>query len=153
MTVTRQGIGIPAANLFAIVIVTAGSIIDAVDDRGLTPLIAAAQVGHTATVTLLLDHGANSEASTTSGWTALSWAASNAHLDTVQQLVGHGADPNHRVVDGSTALHAAAALDNPAIIAALLAAGADRTIPDDTGVRPVDIAVRLGNRDAFAMLR
>lgn len=50
MTVTRQGIGIPAANLFAIVIVTAGSIIDA--DRGLTPLIVAAQVGHTATVTL-----------------------------------------------------------------------------------------------------
>ena len=84
-----QFLGGPAAS---------GLVIDAVDDRGWTPLHFACLLGFwsepygqvTAT-RALLDHGANVRKRTTSGWTPLALAVLCANLDLVNLLLDKGA--------------------------------------------------------------
>ncbi len=61
--------------------------------------------GHDITVKLLLDRGAQIEASNKDGLTALHWASSNGHDATVKLLLDRGAQIEASNKDGLTALH------------------------------------------------
>ena len=105
------------------VLLAAGAAVDAADEWGDTPLMAAAANGHTPVVQALLDAGASLEAADELGYTALTMAAYYGHEACVAALLAAGA-----AVDGSaqglTPLSVAAAHGHNAVAARLLAAGA-----------------------------
>ncbi len=72
--------------------------IDARDDNGCTPLHAAAGMGNTALVALLIDNGAEIDALDNDDRTPLQLAAENYNEDAVSLLLNHGAD-QYRVND------------------------------------------------------
>ena len=72
--------------------------------NGRTALIAAAENGHEAMVSLLLSAGAKTDAANIHGWTALSLATHNRHAEVLKMLVRAGADVKMQDSDGRTAL-------------------------------------------------
>lgn len=70
-----------------------------VDVEGVTPLIAAAEMGHFQVVRLLVDAGADVDRSDSSGFTALMGAARSGHAGMVKFIMEHGA--NLDAVDSS----------------------------------------------------
>ncbi|KAK6836360.1 hypothetical protein PG987_006855 [Apiospora arundinis] len=66
--------------------------LDSRDRDGLTPLMKAARDGDADVLKLLLDGGANVNASDTVGRTALSWASSKGQDIVIKQLIDRGAD-------------------------------------------------------------
>lgn len=92
---------------------------------GESPLMAAALRGNLATVTALLDGGADPNlAENGGGQTALIWAVSQRHAEIVEALVRHHADVNLASKSGSTPLMFAAQGSLPSA-RLLLAAGAN----------------------------
>ena len=94
------------------------------NDRGQTPLAAAAFKGDLAMVRLLLQHGANVNVNGTGpdGKTALMMAAMFNRTDIVELLIAQGADPDARDASGMSALDAArgmGAADTPTQLARL----------------------------------
>ena len=90
-----------------------------------TALLWASKNGHTATVDLLLNRGADIHAKNKNEFTALHWAAWNGHTATVELLLNCGADIHARNNDGETALHRAAWKGHTATVDLLLERGAD----------------------------
>ena len=77
-------------------------------DQGLTPLLVAAQEGHTEVCELLLEKGkANIEETDNDGDTALKLVASEGDASTVALLLSKGARVDTRAEDGFTPLLAA----------------------------------------------
>jgi uncharacterized protein len=72
------------------------------DDTGTTPLMYAALVGSPQIIRLLIDHGAQVNASNRFGATALMWASSRT--ENVRTLLECGADVKARTSNGGTAL-------------------------------------------------
>lgn len=72
---------------------------DYVGDR---PLIVATRLGHLEMVRVLVDRGANSNATGFGAKTALHWAADLGHDEIVELLVNKGADANARDSKGNT---------------------------------------------------
>jgi ankyrin repeat protein len=97
------------------------------DDTGTTPLMYAALVGGPPIIRLLIDHGAQVNASNRFGATALMWASSRT--DNVRALLERGADVKARASNGGTALVAATRYGNVNAMKILLAAGADSSSP------------------------
>ena len=91
----------------------------------MTPLILATQKGHTATATLLLDHGAVVAAAAINGMTALLWAAHNGHAQTAVLLLDRGTDVAAMGSGGRTALWCAAAGGHTQTAAVLAFFGAE----------------------------
>jgi len=79
------------------------------------PQMTAAQNGHESVVRLLLDKGANINATTASGYSPLMLAALNGFLHVVQVLVANGADANAVTTGDLTALDVAAQSGNTAV--------------------------------------
>lgn len=78
------------------------------DSAGYTPLHYAARNGHYRVCAILLQHGADVDATTPSiQATPLHRAAVQGHAETVETLLRHGANANLRDTDGKTALHRA----------------------------------------------
>lgn len=75
----------------------------------------AAQNGHESVVRLLLDKGANVNATTASGYSPLMLAALNGFLHVVQVLVANSADANAVTTGDLTALDVAAQSGNTAV--------------------------------------
>jgi hypothetical protein len=100
-----------------------------------SPLMIAAAEGHDETVAVLLEGGANTNATNDVGRTALMFASTKGHTAIVRDLLEHGADPNIVPKDetGWTALIAAAYNGHRDVVKILLGKGADKTIRDKEG--------------------
>ena len=70
------------------------------DEDGWTPIMWAANCGHTDIVNLLIENGADINATNDDGCTALMEAADENHIKTVQLLVDKGVDINAKANDG-----------------------------------------------------
>ncbi len=106
-------------------LIDAGADVNAVSGIGRTPLIVAASVPrNSATVAMLLEHGADWKAADKMGKNSLLAAALAGNLDVVRMLVERGADVNYNPAPGGAPLHFAAANRDTAMIKYLLAHGA-----------------------------
>ncbi|MHC5538523.1 ankyrin repeat domain-containing protein [Singulisphaera rosea] len=93
-------------------------------------LMIAANLGHVAIVGLLLDRGANVEATDDLGQRSLMIAARYGKTEVVHHLINRGADINAVDWSGQTALSNAAANGHEEIYRTLLSQGAQRSIVD-----------------------
>ena len=99
-----------------------------VEDRGskgdCTPLMEAASGGFIDIVQLLLQHGANINAQSSSGNTALHYACCSGYDGVVQVLIQHNADLEHQNENGHTPLMEAASGGHVKVASLLLEKGA-----------------------------
>lgn len=118
--------------------------------EGVTPLMAAAEIGSVDAMKLLIDHKADVNAKNAAGSTALMWAATDAKK--VRLLLDNNADVNVAARSGRTAL-IIAAFANPSadIVKMLLAKGANVNVMDARKVTPLNAAT-FGNDTATTKL-
>ena len=120
------------------------------DDRGITPLMYAAEIGSLDAMRLLIDGGADVNAQNAFGSTALMWSVSDPAK--VRLLLDHGAQVNTVARSGRTAL-IVAAFTNPSaeVVKLLLAKGAKVGVMDRRHVTPLNAAT-FGNDTATVRL-
>ena len=120
------------------------------DDRGITPLMYAAEIGSPDAMRLLIDGGADVNAQNAFGSTALMWSVSDPAK--VRLLLDHGAQVNAVARTGRTAL-IVAAFTNPSaeVVKLLLAKGATTGVMDRMHVTPLNAAT-FGNDTATVRL-
>ena len=123
---------------------------DSADNRGITPLMYAAEIGSVDAMRLLLDRGADVNAQNAFGSTALMWSVSDAAK--VRLLLDRGAQVNTAAKSGRTAL-IIAAFTNPSaeVVRLLLAKGAKVDVMDLRHVTPLNAAT-FGNDTATVRL-
>jgi ankyrin repeat protein len=120
---------------------------NAPDPRGgATPLMYAAAIGSVDAMTVLLDHGADVNASNVTGATSLMWAATE--IEKVRLLLARQADVKAVSQRGRTALQNAARSDSSAAIARLLIDAGSDTKAVDGFKASVLHAAALGNDTA-----
>lgn len=109
------------------------------DDRGITPLMYAAEIGSVEAMGLLVDRGADVNRQNAFGSTALMWSVSDPAK--VRLLLDHGADVNITARSGRTAL-IVAAFTNPSaeVVRLLLQKGAKVGVMDQRHVTPMNAA-------------
>ena len=123
----------------------------AADSAGTTMLMHAAYLGTVASMTTLLDAGADIHAANNRKATALHWAVADAAK--LKLLIARGANLEAKTVDGRTALHLAATHpDGTARIALLLDAGANPNAKSLVGATPLMAAVVAGIEQTRLML-
>ncbi len=125
------------------------------DDRGLTPAVATLHVWHTPVgrrmLSLLLDHGANTETPDIEGKTLLMEAVERQNKDILEMLLAHKANLNAQNPQGDGPLHFAIRSvyqDRydavPAIAELLLSAGADVNLQNKEGRTPLNHLLNFG---------
>lgn len=118
-----------------------------------TPLIRAVGAGYIEIVTLLLEAGANPNATDVLKQTPLRWAAYSNQPSITELLLNFKANPNIPDDYGTTPLIEAAEKGLEAVVAKLLAYKADPNIQDDSGNTALLInIVRKGNAKITQML-
>ncbi|XP_056279286.1 ankyrin repeat domain-containing protein 50 isoform X1 [Pseudoliparis swirei] len=112
-----------------------------------TPLLAAAAMGHMKTVSRLLFWGAAVDAIDCEGRTALCLAAARGGVQVVRSLLERGLDENHKDDLGWTPLHAAACEGHRAACAALTEQGSMARVGemDIEGRTPLILAAQEGH--------
>ncbi len=117
---------------------------------GITPLMAAAEIGSPDAMKMLLDRNADVNARNASGSTALMWSVTDSKK--VRLLLDHGADVNVVARSGRTAL-IIASFANPSaeVVRMLLAKGANVAVMDQRKVTPMNAAT-FGNDTATIRL-
>jgi ankyrin repeat protein len=103
-------------------------------------------------VRLLLDAGANANASLPGGETVLMTAAKVGNLEAVKALLARGANPNARERRDQTALMWAAAEGHATVVRALIEAGSGINDTLTSGFTPLFFAVREGHIDVVRVL-
>jgi ankyrin repeat protein len=123
---------------------------DIADDRGITPLMYAAEIGSVDAMRLLIDRGADVNRQNAFGSTALMWSAADPAK--VRLLLDHGAEVNTVAKSGRTAL-IIAAFTNPSaeVVRLLVAKGANVRVMDTRHVTPLNAAT-FGNDTATVRL-
>jgi ankyrin repeat protein len=127
--------------------------LNATDGDNLTPLGAAAQVGHREIVQLLLDQGADINAR--SLWpygTALQVASANGSESMVQLLLNHGAEVNLSGGHFSNALQAASAVGHESVVQLLLNHGADINLTGGSYGNALQAASAIGHESVVQLL-
>lgn len=126
---------------------------------GWTILMFAAREDHPEVAKILLDNGADvnatgEERGEWSGATALTIAAEKGHTDIVKVLLARGANVNAQNNHGSnTALMYAAEFDYPDVVKVLLASGANVTPKDKDGETALMTAKRRGRTEIMQLLK
>jgi ankyrin repeat protein len=127
--------------------------IQATDERGLTALHWAADLGHKAAAELLVAHGAPVNRATDKGWTPLHHAVRQEHLEVVQWLLAQQAEVNTKTSTRTTPLMLAAGFAyNEAIAKLLLAAQADIDAKDQFGNTALLLAAGVPGQKNLAEL-
>ncbi|KAK4167514.1 ankyrin repeat-containing domain protein, partial [Cladorrhinum sp. PSN259] len=128
--------------------------LDALDRNGRSPLTCAAKNGHSAVVSLLLDHNVNIDAGDHLGRRPLSYAASGGHHIVVRLLLQHNDKADARDASGRTPLWWAAQNGSTAAAKELLShGGVDVNAADPwTGQTPLLLAARGGFKEMVKLL-
>ena len=125
--------------------------IEARDRRGATPLMHAAAFGNLEIFRILLDAGADVNATNESKATALLWAARQP--EKARLLIERGADPNAKSKQGFTPLMGASIRPgNSAIVALLLEKGADANASSLLGFSALHLAAKAGDVESMRLL-
>ncbi|GAB0092386.1 Ankyrin repeat [Sergentomyia squamirostris] len=99
-----------------------------VEDRGqkndCTPLMEAASAGHVDIIKLLISHGADVNAQSSTGNTPLMYACAGGHVAAVRELLAHGANVEDHNENGHTPLMEAASAGHVEVAKILLEHGA-----------------------------
>jgi ankyrin repeat protein len=129
--------------------------VDAANREGFTPLGLAGFFGHLDAVKVLLENGADVNATSPSRFanTALDAAVAGNHADVVKALLAARGDPNVRSEGDATPLHKAAQHGNLEIVRMLIDAGADPKAVREGGLTPIDDAQKAGHEAVLAFLR
>lgn len=113
------------------------------DDRGTTPLTLASYLGSLPMTKVLVEAGADLNASGMAG-TALMGVCFKGHVNIARYLVEQGANLEASLPNGSTALHFAAMFNQEEIVELLLEAGANAGAKDVEGLTAADHAKKRG---------
>ncbi len=116
------------------------------------PLHLAAEGGHAAALTALIEAGADPDARTAAGQSALHVAVQMGHADAVAALLEGGADVDATHRNGLTPLHFAAILGRRDLAERLLGAGADPARAARDGRTPAFWAGAKGHAEVAAVL-
>jgi len=117
---------------------------EARDRRGFTPLLSAAERGHTDVVKLLLDKGADVNSLSYRNESSLLIAASSGYINVMRELISAGADVNIRRNEGISPLHAAIEKGFIDVVKMLLENNNQHGADVNTADIPLHSAVRHG---------
>ena len=126
---------------------------NAIDWRGKSVLMHAANKNHHEIVQVLVDNKARVDAADyTGGATAMMLAARNGSLEAVEVLIAAGASMGVATPTGTTTLMQAVANGSLPVVAAILRAGAELDARDKTGATAVSISATMGFTDVARLL-
>lgn len=126
--------------------------VDGARDDGFTPLLLAAENGHSEVVRLLFKYGASVDLAESSGATPLFMAAQNGHLTIAQLLLQQSANTGLADDDGTTPLLMAAQQGHSDLVHVLLKQAADADLAENTGRTPLFLAAASGHLGASRTL-
>ena len=113
-------------------------------------LFDAAARGDAKACRLLLDRGANVNATTNGGWTPLHWAAWYGHVDVCRLLIQAKANVNATNDGGWTPLHLAAVHGRLEVCRLLIEQGANVNATNNDGHTPLDKAMQCNETGVLA---
>ncbi|XP_029793204.1 ankyrin repeat and SOCS box protein 3 [Suricata suricatta] len=121
--------------------------------EGFCALHLAASQGHWKIAHILLEAGADPNATTLEKTMPLFLAVENGHIDVLRLLLQYGAKVNgSHSMCGWNALHQATFQDNAEIIKLLLKEGANKEFEDDFGITPLFVAAQYGKLESLRIL-
>lgn len=134
-------------------LLSSGSIdINQQDQKGRTPLICAAENGHSSVTRILLNKGSDVSITAHEGFTALHISSQSGHLAVTEMLVKAGAEVQARTVNGFRPLYLAAFYGHSEVMRALLDAGANPDSRLPNGESPLYTAASRGKLGAVREL-
>lgn len=117
-----------------------------------TPLMYAAESGHTDATVILLDHGARLVSKDSNGMNALLFAASRGRRDTTELLLRKGTDIESKDRSAKTALSMATEGGHLATVELLVESNADIETRDNTDKTPLIYAAAAARSDVMTYL-
>ena len=134
-------------------LIEAGANVNAKENDGRTPLMCAADKGHSEIVKLLIENGADVNAKNNYGHTSLMCAAGKGHTEIVKLLIEKGANVNAKNNYGRTPLMYAADEGHTETVKLLIEKGADVNAKDKDGRTPLMCAADEGHTETEMLLR
>lgn len=126
--------------------------LDFKDEEGRTILSHEAVHRHAGLVKLLLDYGADPNATDEEDWSPLTYSAGQGNVEVAKMLLERGADPDIQCIDSRTPFSYAAEAGHQQMIQLLLSHGAHTDTPDRYGRTPLSYAAEAGHESTVTFL-